>query len=155
MSEGTSDAKLAEIFNSDITEDMKSFSDSLVKRSYVLDASDFAPHPLEIPLNIIECSGNLREPIDRVPQFDFGLCQTWFDGKGRIPEAQRTPEYREDRVNMRFTLTRCTSHKMLEESLIRYHRFTKKFEGWPLVIPSEYAPFLLPPPDNITITGES
>src|SRR5258708_5776838 len=73
----TDDNKLGELMDSDITNEQDSFSDELCAKSYTLDVDG-----LDIPLNIVRCGESLVKPTDRVVQFDLGLCQVVWPGRG-------------------------------------------------------------------------
>jgi hypothetical protein len=77
----------------------------------------------------------MKENLER---FDFGICRIGFDG-----DIFPHPDFERDRKDKRFVLRRCDSREQFERSMMRVNRFSTKYPGWELVIPSEFLKFAM------------
>jgi hypothetical protein len=68
---------------------------------------------------------------DRIPLYDFGFCQCWFDGK----TLSYTDAFVDDLTRKEYTLVHCEDKKQFDRSMRRAEKFKKRFFDWKLVIP--------------------
>jgi hypothetical protein len=68
---------------------------------------------------------------DRIPLYDFGFCQCWFDGKA----LSYTDAFVDDLTRKEYTLVHCEDKKQFDRSMRRAEKFKKRFSDWKLVIP--------------------
>lgn len=69
--------------------------------------------------------------VDRIPLYDFGFCQCWFDGK----TLSYTDAFVDDLTRKEYTLVHCEDKKQFDRSMRRAEKFKKRFSDWKLVIP--------------------
>lgn len=136
--ESTKLIDIAEMLDGGVADEIESFSDVLCKVSATITGENLG---LEIPLNIVVCSDELLHPIDRLPHFDFGICQIAHDGH----EWSQTDAYWEDYTQSKFTLMRCTNYQMYQNSMKRYQRISERYPVWPLVIPWQFRHYVYDP----------
>jgi hypothetical protein len=79
-------------------------------------------------------------PEDLIRRVDFGLCQIGYDGEA----VQWTEAYETDKANRTLTLTRAEDAAGFRRSMTRYQRLALKYNGWPLIVPEEFAHFVGP-----------
>ena len=85
------------------------------------------------PINLIHVSAHTCEPWTQIERFDFGLCQIAFDGE----QLYMSSAFGRDVKQKTFTYTRNPdTEAQRTNSMARYERLSKKYEGWKLVMPT-------------------
>jgi hypothetical protein len=86
------------------------------------------PENGELPIQVIELDKN-ADPVARVAEHDFGLCQVWSGGFG----LEGTAAFARDQANKTCTLVHCESEAEHKRSIRRWQRLKEKLVGYVLV----------------------